>query len=102
MMKMFRAIPRPLGQYLAIGLLWPVWLILGTIETIFPNTGAVVQGHIERGLSAIPAEGWAAIAAILVAGHWSRSMDKRTEAEAAESLVDAERIVRSQNEGPVQ
>lgn len=91
-LHIFRAIPRPLGQYLAIGLLWPLWTVLGVIEAIVPKSGAVVQRSIEGGLAAIPEAGWAAIAGILIAGHWSRTVDKKTEAQAAETLVEAARI----------
>lgn len=97
-LQLFRAIPRPLGQYLAIGLVWPVWLALGVVEAIFPNTGATVQKHIQDGLAAIPGEGWAAIAAILVSGQWSRTWDRKTDASAAEALVEAERITRQTEE----
>lgn len=95
-LQLFRAIPRPLGQYLAICLVWPVWLALGVVEAIFPNTGAIVQKHIQDGLAAIPGEGWAAIAAILVSGQWTRTWDRKTDAQAAETLVEAARITKEQ------
>lgn len=84
---LFRAIPRPLGQFLAVALVWPLWFLCGAVEAMFPNTGAIVQAQIESGLAAIPPAGWATISAIAVAGHWSRSKDKDTKRKAAEALA---------------
>lgn len=100
-MDLFRAIPRPLGQFLAVVLIWPLWFLLGLIESIWQGSGATIQKHISDGLAAIPSEGWGAIAAIVVAGHWSRSKDKQTQAKASEILVEAAKITgRNQVDDP--
>ena len=41
-----------------------------------------------NGIGSVPDGGWAAIGAIVVAGHWSRSKDKETKERALTTLAE--------------
>ena len=76
-MNTFRAIPRPAMQWLLLALIWPLWFLLGIIEAIRPDTGAVVQRVIIDGMAGMPPSAWAAIIILGLGAQAYRTIDKR-------------------------
>lgn len=76
-LETMRAMPRPLMQWLLIALVWPLWFVLGTVEAIFPGTGATVQNMILSGMKGMPNEAWAAIIILGLGAQAYRTIEKR-------------------------
>lgn len=76
-MDTFRALPRPVLQWLIILLIWPVWFVLGIVEAIRPGLGITIQNMLLKALNGLPDQIWPVIVILALGAQVYRSYEKR-------------------------
>lgn len=95
-LQVFRALPRPLIQWVVIFMLFPFPALLGVVDSVFPGVGLRVMDTVLHWLNGLPESVYGFMGAIVVGGQVTRSLDKRSEVKAAETLVEARRIAQDE------
>jgi len=80
-MERFRALPRPVLQWLIILLIWPVWFVLGIVEATFPGLGRTIQTMLLDALNGLPDQIWPVIVILALGAQVYRSYEKRMKME---------------------